>query len=272
MLADATLGQYYPAKSFMHNMDSRVKIVLTVFYITAVFLSASVVSFLSCALLLVVAIAFSGVKFTKVLKSIKPILFLIFISAVLNLLFYSQGNVVFSFWIIRVTDGAIRFTVLMAVRLSMLIMGSSLLTLTTTPVALTDAVESLLKPLNVIKFPVHELALIMSIALRFIPTLMEETDRIIRAQKARGADFESGNIFSRAKALIPILIPLLISAFRRAEELSNAMDSRCYTGSKGRTKMKRLKTTYRDYVAMLFSFGIFAFILVDKFSVLFPVI
>ena len=160
----------------------------------------------------------------------------------------------------------------MAVRLSMLIMGSSLLTLTTTPVALTDAVESLLKPLNVIKFPVHELALIMSIALRFIPTLMEETDRIIRAQKARGADFESGNIFSRAKALIPILIPLLISAFRRAEELSNAMDSRCYTGSKGRTKMKRLKTTYRDYVAMLFSFGIFAFILVDKFSVLFPVI
>jgi energy-coupling factor transport system permease protein len=268
MLRDATLGQYYPANSFMHSMDSRVKIALTVLYITAVFVSESVLSFAACGFMLIAAIAFSGVKITKVLKSVKPILFLIIFSATLNLLFYSQGNIVFTFWIIRITDAALIFTARMAVRLTMLIMGSSLLTLTTTPVALTDGIESLLKPLKLIKFPVHELALIMSIALRFIPTLMEETDRIIRAQKARGADFESGNIFSRAKALIPILIPLLISAFRRAEELSNAMDSRCYTGAKGRTKMKRLKTTYRDYVAMGFSATVFAFIIIDKIGLL----
>lgn len=272
MLKDVTLGQYYPAESFMHSMDSRMKIIITVFFITAVFLSASVTAFAACALFLLIAIAFSGVALKNVIKSIKPILFLIIFSAVLNLLFYNQGNVVVSFWIIRITDGAIRFTILMALRLSMLIMGSSLLTLTTTPVALTDGIESLLKPLKAVKFPVHELALIMSIALRFIPTLMEETDRIIRAQKARGADFESGSVISRAKALLPILIPLLISAFRRADELSDAMDSRCYSGSKGRTKMKRLKFSYRDYVALFITVNMFAFILIDKYMGLFPFI
>lgn len=271
MLKDATLGQYYPAKSFLHSMDSRMKIILTVVFIMAIFFSATIASFAACALILIIAIAFSGVALKTIIKSIKPILFLIIFSAALNLLFYREGNVVLSFWIIQITDGAIRFTVLMALRLSMLIMGSSLLTLTTTPVALTDGIESLLKPLNAIKFPVHELALIMSIALRFIPTLMEETDRIIRAQKARGADFETGSIFSRAKALLPILIPLLISAFRRADELSDAMDSRCYTGSKGRTKMKRLKMTYRDLVAFFVAINIIAFILIDKYMMLFSI-
>ncbi len=270
MLKDVTLGQYYPAQSFMHSMDSRMKIIITVIFIMAVFFSASLAAFAACALFLITAIAFSGVALRNVIKSIKPILFLIIFSAVLNLLFYSQGNVIISFWIIRITDGAVRFTVLMALRLSMLIMGSSLLTLTTTPVALTDGIESLLKPLKAIKFPVHELALIMSIALRFIPTLMEETDRIIQAQKARGADFESGNIIARAKALLPILIPLLISAFRRADELSDAMDSRCYSGAKGRTKMKRLKMTYRDYLAFFVSLNVFAFTLIDKYMALFP--
>lgn len=269
MLKDVTLGQYYPSESFLHNMDSRMKIIITIIFIMAIFFSTTIASFAACVLFLITAIAFSGVALSKVLKSVKPILFLIIFSAVLNLLFYRQGNVIISFWIISITDGAIRFTVLMALRLSMLIMGSSLLTLTTTPVALTDGIESLLKPLNLIKFPVHELALIMSIALRFIPTLMEETDRIIRAQKARGADFESGNIIIRAKALLPILIPLLISAFRRADELSDAMDSRCYSGSKGRTKMKRLKMTYRDLIAIFFSLNIFAFILIDKYMMLF---
>jgi energy-coupling factor transport system permease protein len=272
MLRDVAFGQYYPVDSFVHRLDPRVKLILVVLFITAIFLSTSVAAFAACALLLVLGIAFSRVAVNKVLKSVKPIIFLIVFSAILNLLFYKDGNVVASFWIISITDQAIRFTILMAVRLSMLIMGSSLLTLTTTPVALTDGIESLLKPLNVIRFPVHELALIMSIALRFIPTLMEETDRIINAQKARGADFESGNIVARAKALLPILIPLLISAFRRANELSDAMDSRCYTGSKGRTKMKKLKFTFRDFIAMFVSLNIMAFIIIDKVMLLFPAI
>jgi energy-coupling factor transport system permease protein len=250
-------------------MDPRMKIILTVIFIAAVFFSAGAEAFAACALFLLIAIAFSGVAIKNVLKSVKPILFIIIFSAVLNLLFYGQGNVILSFWIIRITDAAVRFTVLMALRLSMLIMGSSLLTLTTTPIALTDGIESLLKPLKAIKFPVHELALIMSIALRFIPTLMEETDRIINAQKARGADFESGSIISRAKALLPVLIPLLISAFRRADELSDAMDSRCYSGARGRTKMKKLKMTYRDYIAFFVSANIFAFILIVKYMALF---
>lgn len=272
MLRDVAFGQYYPVDSFVHRLDPRVKLILVVLFITAIFLSASVAAFIACTIFLIMAIAFSRVAVIKVLKSVKPIIFLIVFSAILNLLFYREGNVVLSFWIIRITDQAIRFTILMAVRLSMLIMGSSLLTLTTTPVALTDGIESLLKPLNVIRFPVHELALIMSIALRFIPTLMEETDRIINAQKARGADFESGNIIARAKALLPILIPLLISAFRRANELSDAMDSRCYSGAKGRTKMKRLKLTYGDYLALFVSLNIMAFIIIDKVMALFPAI
>ncbi|NLK17821.1 MAG: energy-coupling factor transporter transmembrane protein EcfT [Clostridiales bacterium] len=272
MLRDVAFGQYYPVDSYVHRLDPRVKLILVVLFIAAIFLSSSWAALGACALLLLFGVAFSRVAVSKVLKSIKPILFLIIFSAVLNLLFYREGTPVLSFWIIQITDRAIRFTVLMAVRLSMLIMGSSLLTLTTTPVALTDGIESLLKPLKAVRFPVHELALIMSIALRFIPTLMEETDRIINAQKARGADFESGNIVARAKALLPILIPLLISAFRRANELSDAMDSRCYTGSKGRTKMKKLKVTYRDHIALFVSLNIMAFIIIDKVMALFPAI
>lgn len=272
MLSDAAFGQYYPAKSFMHSLDPRSKIILTAIFIAAVFVSNSVVGFAVCAILLLIAIGFSSVPFKSVVKSVKPILFLIIFSAVLNMLFYTSGNVILKIGFIKITDSALKFSALMAVRLILLIAGSSMLTLTTTPVALTDAIERLLKPLNIIKFPVHELALIMSIALRFIPILMEETDRIIRAQKARGADFESGNILMRAKALLPILIPLLISAFRRADELSDAMDSRCYRGAKGRTKMKKLKYTYRDFVAIFAGLNVLAFIIIDKVLVLFPFI
>lgn len=193
-------------------------------------------------------VAVSGVPVRSVVKSIKPILILLIFTTALNLFFVSEGEVLVEWWIFRITEGGLIFAAKMILRLLLLVMGASLLTLTTTPVDLTHAIEKLLKPLNVVHFPVHELALIMSITLRFIPSLMDETDRIIRAQKARGADFESGNIFKRAKAFIPILIPLLIGAFKRADELAVAMDSRCYRGAKGRTKMKILKTGWRDWV------------------------
>ena len=199
---------------------------------------------------LIVAVIFSSVSVFSVLKSVRSILFLVAFTFLLNILFYTpkEGDLVL-FWRISL-EGLIN-ALFLASRLILLVMGSSVLTLTTTPVSLTDGIESLLKPLNLIKFPVHELALIMSIALRFIPTLAEEADRIIRAQKARGADFESGNFLRRFKALIPVLIPLLIGAFRRADDLGNAMDARCYSGSKIRTKYKKLKFSYRDIIAFL---------------------
>jgi len=253
MLNDVTFGQYYPAESFVHKMDSRAKILLTIAYITCIFLIKNFYGFIACGGFLFAVVFISKVPLSSVIKSIKGILFLIIFTAVINLFFYSSGGkVLVHFWIINIYESAVIFTVFMAVRLFLLVMGTSVLTLTTTPVALTDGIESLLKPLNYVRFPVHELALIMSIALRFIPTLMDETDRIIRAQKARGADFESGGLIKRAKALIPILIPLLVSAFRRAEELGDAMDARCYSGAKGRTKYKKLKYGLRDLFGFVF--------------------
>jgi len=252
MLKDVTFGQYYPAESFVHKMDSRAKILLTIAYITCIFLVKNFYGFLLCGSFLMFTILISNVPIKSVLRSIKGILFLIIFTAIINLFFYgSGGTLLFKLWFIKVYDTAAIFTAFMALRLFLLVMGTSLMTLTTTPVALTDGIESLLKPLNYVKFPVHELALIMSIALRFIPTLMDETDRIIRAQKARGADFETGGLIKRAKALVPILIPLLVSAFRRAEELGDAMDARCYSGAKGRTKYKKLKYGIRDFIGMI---------------------
>lgn len=267
-MKNIAFGQYYSTESFVHSMDSRAKILMTILYITAIFLCASFYAYLLIFIFLIISVMAAKIKPLVVLKSIKPILYLIIFTAILNLLFYSDGTPYFSWWIIKVTDQAVIFTIQMALRLLLLIMGTSLLTLTTTPIELTDGIESLLKPLKLIRFPVHELALIMSIALRFIPTLMEETDRIIRAQKARGADFESGNIFKRAKALLPILIPLLISAFRRADELADAMDSRCYNGAKGRTKMKQLKFSYRDFIGALLLINFVLIIIIDKFVLL----
>lgn len=263
-MKNIAFGQYYPQKSFVHEMDSRAKIIMTIIYITAIFLCTSYFAFLLVACFLIVSIITAKIKPVVILKSIKPIIYLIIFTAILNLLFFQGGKPYFQWWIIKITDEAVSFTIQMALKLLLLIMGTSLLTLTTTPIELTDGIESLLKPLRVIKFPVHELALIMSLALRLIPTLMEETDRIIRAQKARGADFESGNILKRAKALIPVLIPLLVSAFRRADELADAMDSRCYNGSKGRTKMKQLKFSYRDLIGVFFLINILLIIILDK--------
>lgn len=255
MLGDVTFGQYYNANSFVHKTDPRIKILLLIAYIVAVFLAGNFLSLAAVLVFLIIAVMFSSVPIGSVLRSIKAIFFLILFTAVLNVLFHvrSETDTVY-FWVI--TKEGLLSAAFLASRLILLVTGSSLLTLTTTPVSLTDGLESLLKPLALIKFPVHELALIMSIALRMIPTLANETDRIICAQKARGADFESGNIISRLKALVPVLIPLIISALRRADELGDAMDARCYWGSKDRTKYKKLKLSFRDPVAVIFVDGL----------------
>ena len=251
MLNDVTFGQFYPTQSFVHRLDPRIKLLALIALIVLLFVANNFYSLFAVALVICVAIAAARVPFGRVLRSVKGILVILVFTAVLNLFFHGGEVVYVEWWIIKITREGIIFTVFFILRLFFLVMASSVLTLTTTPVSLTDGIESLLKPLKYIKFPVHELALIMSIALRFIPTLIDETNRIISAQKARGADFESGNIFKRIKAIVPILIPLLISAFRRADELGDAMDARCYSGSKNRTKFKKLKLGWRDLVAFL---------------------
>ena len=251
MLNDVTFGQYYPSQSFVHRMDPRCKLLALIAFIVVLFVANNFYALAACALILIATLAASRVPLGRVLRSVKGIIFILVFTAVLNVFFHGGETVYWQWWYLKITLEGIIFSVFLIFRLFFLVMASSVLTLTTTPVALTDGIESLLKPLKYIKFPVHELALIMSIALRFIPTLIDETNRIISAQKARGADFESGNIFKRIKAIIPILIPLLISAFRRAEELGDAMDARCYSGSKTRTKYKKLRFGWRDLVAVL---------------------
>jgi energy-coupling factor transport system permease protein len=255
MLSDLTFGQYYETDSFVHRLDPRIKILILIAYVVFIFVARNFYAFLALAVFLVIAVIFSKIPFSNMIKSMKGILFIIVVTVILNVFFYKAETQTVLFWII--TKEALIFSAYMALRLIILVMGSVLLTFTTTPVALTDGIESLLSPLKVIKFPVHELALVMSIALRFIPILMGEADRIIMSQKARGADFDSGNVISRAKAMIPVLIPLLVSAFRRAEELGDAMDSRCYSSSAVRTKYKKLKLSARDLVATLVSIMIF---------------
>lgn len=251
-MKDVTFGQYYPVKSFVHRLDPRLKIVFLIAYIAMTFVAANFYGLAVCFALFVLMIIFSRVPLKSVLRSVKGVLFLLIFTAVLNVFFYKGETVLVSWRFISITKEGIIYSVFLIVRLFLLVMGSAILTLTTTPMALTDGLESLLYPLKLIHLPIHELALIMSIALRFIPTLMDETERIVNAQKSRGADFESGSIFARAKAIIPILIPLLISSFRRAEELGDAMDARCYSGSKHRTKYKKLRFTWRDPVALFF--------------------
>ncbi len=260
-MRDVAFGQYYPAKSFVHNMDARIKILAVIAYIVAVFLVQSVstevgvsfqfLGFGACLLFVLIATWCAKVPFGRVLKSIKGILFFIILSAVLQIFFNGNGKELVKWNFILITDVGLLNAGFLVARISLIVLGASLLTLTTSPVEIADGIESLLTPLKWIKFPVHEFALIMSIALRFIPTLLDETDRIIKAQKARGADFDSGNIFKRVKALMPVLIPLLISSLRRADELADAMDSRCYSGSKVRTKYKKMRLSWRDLIGSL---------------------
>jgi len=254
MLKDITLGQYFPGNSLAHRLDPRTKLILTVVYIVALFCAAYFVSYALVIALLVLSVKVSGVAPKALVKGLKPVLFIIAFTAVLNL-FYTPGEPLVELWIFTITKEGILTAFFMMLRITMLIMGTFLLTYTTSPIALTDGLESLLGPLKKLKVPVHELAMMMSIALRFIPTLIEETDKIMSAQKARGADFESGNLFQKAKALVPILVPLFISAFRRADELAVAMECRCYHGGEGRTKLHVLRYQKQDYLVLGF-FGV----------------
>ena len=253
MLNDVTFGQYYPTQSFVHRLDPRLKLLFLIAYIVMLFVANSFYGLALSALILIIAIIASRVPVLSVLRSIKGIIFILIFTSVLNVFFHGgEGDPLWQWGIIRIYAEGLIFAGFLTLRLFFLVMGSALLTLTTTPVSLTDGIESLLYPLTWIKVPVRALALIMSIALRFIPTLMDETNRIISAQKARGASFDTGNVFKRVKAVIPVLIPLLISAFRRAEELGDAMDVRCYSSSEKRTKYKKLKFTLRDLIASFF--------------------
>ncbi|MCR5684984.1 MAG: energy-coupling factor transporter transmembrane protein EcfT [Lachnospiraceae bacterium] len=248
MLRDITIGQYYPSDSIIHRLDPRVKFIGTLVFIISLFCFKSFWGFIPSVVMLVFFIAASHIPVRFIFKGLKPMLFILIFMMLVNL-FRTQGEVLWSWWVFSVTAEGIRTALFMGLRLVMLVIGSSLMTYTTTPTALTAAMESVFKPLKLIRVPVHDLAMMMSIALRFIPILLEETDRIMKAQQARGADFESGNIIHRAKAMLPILIPLFVSAFRRAGDLAQAMEARCYHGGKGRTKLHPLKYRFRDAAA-----------------------
>ena len=239
MLRDITLGQYYQTESVIHKLDPRVKLVGTICYIISLFLVNNIWGYVIAALFLTAMIKLSNVPFKFMVKGMKAIVFLLLITVVFNM-FLTPGEALVSFWKLTITKEGLKLAAMMAIRLSFLIIGSSVMTLTTTPNNLTDGMEKLMNPLRKLKVPVHEIAMMMSIALRFIPILLEETDKIMKAQIARGADFESGNIMKKAKALVPLLVPLFISAFRRANDLAMAMEARCYRGGDGRTKMKPL--------------------------------
>ena len=248
MLKDITLGQYFPGNSPIHRMDPRTKLLALILYIVTIFIADGLIPYVICAAGLVAVIRISRIPLKLILKSLKPIVIIIIFTGALNIL-YTPGTELFRLWIFRVTVEGIRTAITMIVRILLLVASTSLLTYTTSPMALTDGLESLLSPLKKLHVPVHEFSMMMSIALRFIPTLIEETDKIMCAQKARGADFETGSLMERAKALIPILVPLFISAFRRADELATAMECRCYQGGEGRTKMKLLRYHREDFLA-----------------------
>ena len=250
MLKDITLGQYFPGNTVVHRLDPRTKLLMVVVYIVALFLAKWWVSYGVMLAFLVTAVMLSHIKPKALFRGLKPLIVIMVFTALINL-FYSDGEVLVKFWIFRITREGIVQAAFLVLRIMMLVTGTFLMTYTTSPIALTDGMESLLSPLKKLHFPVHELSMMMSIALRFIPTLIEETDKIISAQKARGADFESGNIVRRAKALVPILVPLFVSAFRRADELATAMECRCYHGDEGRTKLKQLHYRARDIITLL---------------------
>lgn len=261
MLKDITLGQYYPGKSVVHRIDPRMKIILTIVYVVMLFIVNHPAGLIVGLLVLVVGYGTAKIPPRVMLGSLKPVLPIILFTAVLNI-FFIDGTVLYRIWIIKITEEGLLLAAVMAVRILCLIAGTSLLTYTTSPIVLTDGLEQLMAPLKKIKLPVHELAMMMTIALRFIPTLIEETDKIMSAQKARGADMETGGLIKRAKALIPILIPLFVSAFRRADELALAMECRCYRGGEGRTRMKQLRFSAVDAYSLLFFVLCFAVIIV----------
>ncbi len=258
MLKDITLGQYFPMDSVVHRMDARFKIIITMLYLVMLFLGQRIYCLLAGLLFTVAVTICSKIPAKMIIKSIKPIVPILLVTGLLNLLLLDGGDVLWQWKFLKITTEGIQTSVFMVVRICLLIAGTSLLTYTTSPITLTDAIEHLLSPLKKLKMPVHELAMMMTIALRFIPTLIEETDKIMAAQKARGADMESGNLLQRAHALVPILIPLFVSAFRRAEELALAMECRCYHGGEGRTRLRIMQSGARDYIALALMLLLFA--------------
>ena len=262
MLSDITLGQYFPGSSVVHKLDPRIKILSIILLIVTIFCTKTYVGFALLAVLSFSLVALSKIYFSTIMKSLKPIFFILIFTIIANLLWTTGDHLLVQFWGIKIYAEGIIYASLMALRIICLIISTFvLLTYTTSPVALTDAIERLLSPLSKLKLPVHEFSMMMSIALRFIPTLLEETDKIMSAQKARGADFETGSLIKRVKALIPILVPLFISAFRRADELANAMECRLYTGGEGRTRMKLLKITVKDVLFIIIVCAFLAFTL-----------
>ena len=262
-MLDITLGQYYPGNSFIHRLDPRTKILSTLLLIVAVFLANTAIGYAALCAMVLFIILVSGLPFMLVLKSVKPLLFIIVLTLVLHAVMGQGEHVLYQWKFIKVTEEGLQLGVQMAMRLILLLMISSILTFTTSPIVLTDGIEALLRPFRVVGVPAHELAMMMTIALRFIPTLMEETDRIIKAQTARGADFSGGNLLVRAKNMLPILVPLFISAFRRADDLAVAMEARCYRGGEGRTRMHQLTYRSGDVMAFVFAFamiGLLAFL------------
>ena len=250
MLKDITLGQYFPGNTVAHRLDPRTKILLVTLYIIALFSAKGLLGYMVMAATLAVCVKISKVGFKSLVRGLKPLVVIIAFTGILNIFFTPAETYLLEWGILRISEKGIQNALFMVVRIMLLVMGTFLMTYTTSPIRLTDGLESLLGPLKRLRVPVHELAMMMAIALRFIPTLIEETDKIMSAQKARGADFDSGNIFQKAKALVPILVPLFISAFRRADELATAMECRCYHGGEGRTKLHVLKYQRRDYVAL----------------------
>ena len=265
MLRDITIGQHFPGTSLVHRFDPRMKLVLTIVYIVLLFAASNPLGLTLSILFLALMYKVAQIPFRMILKSLKPILPIVVFTAVLNLFFVSgEGEPLVHIGFLTIYAEGVRYAVLMAVRVMALIAGTSLLTYTTSPIVLTDAIEQLLKPLGKLHFPVHELAMMMSIALRFIPTLIEETDKIMNAQKARGAQLDTGKMADRVKALVPVLIPLFISAFRRADELAMAMECRCYRGGDGRTRLKVLRCEKQDYIDLAVCIACFAVILASR--------
>ena len=265
MLRDITIGQHFPGNSLVHRFDPRLKLVLTIAYIILLFAASNPLGLTLSILFLAVMYKLAKIPLKMIVKSLKPILPIVIFTAVLNLFFVTgEGDPLVHVWFLKIYAEGVRYAVLMAVRVMALIAGTSLLTYTTSPIVLTDAIEQLLKPLGRLHFPVHELAMMMSIALRFIPTLIEETDKIMNAQKARGAQLDTGKMTDRVKALVPVLIPLFISAFRRADELAMAMECRCYRGGDGRTRLKVLRCTKQDYIDLAVCIACFAVILASR--------
>lgn len=251
MIKNISIGQYFPGDSFVHKLDPRLKLYSLLLFIISIFFIESFLVYIPVAILVLATILVAKLPLKLILKSLKSIMFIVLMTVVLNI-FLTPGEIIFKFWIFSVTIEGIRISLFMAIRIVLLIMGTTVLTLTTSPIALADGLEYAMKPLEKIKFPSHAIAMMMTIALRFIPTILEEMDKIVKAQTSRGADFESGNLLKRAKNLVPLLVPLFINAFRRADELAIAMEARCYRGGEGRTKMRALKYDKKDYITMIF--------------------